>query len=199
MRRWLLRGTLVVVCAAPWGVAAAQDSTTASGGAYSMLTLGVSGGRAVADRPVDRYWSSSTAVRVDVHTRFHVGDIGLYVVTLPYAAYSAEQPDFRAWILAADWRFAPAAPMPIKPMISVSAGNYLTTFDGVETKGLAKESEIFVGGSVGVAARIYGGTHATATWTGLQVLTSTPIRSAFVTFGLAHTVATPRWMRTVFE
>ena len=199
MRPWLRRGTLILLGAAPLGVASAQDTTETTGGAYSTLTLGVSGGHAVADQPVDRYWSSSTAVRVDVHTQFHVGDVGLYVVTLPYTASSADQPDFRAWILAADWRFAPSAPMPVKPMISVSAGNYLTTFDGVETKGLAKESEIFVGGSVGVAVRIHGGTHATASWTGIQVLTSTPIRSAFLTFGLAQTMTTPRWMRRVLQ
>lgn len=192
------RGALLVVCAGPWH-AVVSCATAAAPAPYSTLTIGMSAGRSIHDGELDRYWSSATPLRLDVHTAFYAGEAGAFVLTLPYAARSREQPDYRAYAIGLDWRFAPAAHLPVHPVVSVSAGNYLMTFEGVTTKGLAKESEIFVGGSAGLAARVRRGTSITALATGLRVFTSTPIRTGFATVGISHRFTTPGWMRRVFE
>lgn len=199
MRLALAVGSCVSLSLVPHGRAIAQDSTAAAPPPYSTLTVGIAGGSEFAAGRLDRYWSSSAALRVDVHTGFHAGEVGAFALTVPYRARTDSQPDYRAYVIGLDWRFAPGATARLTPLVSVSAGNYLMVFDGVDVKGLARESEIFVGGSAGVAARIHGGTAVTLLVTGMQVLTSTPIRSAFVTAGISQRLATPRWLRGVLE
>lgn len=199
-RSSLLHAVLLLGIAAPVARAEAQDTTVAPARvAYSSVTAGISATRSIADGALEQYWDAGTGARVDVSTRFHVGEVGAFVVTLPYTARSTSQPDFRAFVIGVDWRVAAPRTWRVRPSVGVTAGDLLTTFDGVETKGLSKESEIFLGGTAGLALRVYGGSQITATATAIQVLTSTPIRTASVSVGLAHEFSTPRWLRGVIE
>lgn len=200
-RALLLHAVLLLGGAAgPFARVEAQDTTAApTSGTYSTVTAGISATRSIADGALGQYWDAGTGARVDVSTRFHVGDVGAFVVTIPYTARSVSQPDFRAFVIGLDWRVVAPRAWRVRPSIGITAGDLLTTFDGVETKGLSKESEIFLGGTAGLALRVHGGTHLTATATALQVLTSTPIHTASVSVGLAHEFSTPGWLRGVIE
>ena len=201
-RRSLLLHAVLLLggIAAPIADTEAQDTTVAPvGGTYSAVTVGISGARSIADGALEQYWDAGTGARVDISTRFHVGDVSAFVVTLPYTARSASQPDFRAFVIGVDWRVVAPRAWRVRPSIGITAGDLLTTFDGVETTGLSKESEIFLGGTAGLALRVHGGTQLTATATAIQALTSTPIRTASVSLGLAHEFSTPGWLRGVIE
>ncbi|HEU5174350.1 MAG TPA: hypothetical protein VFT96_06330 [Gemmatimonadaceae bacterium] len=200
-RALLLHAVLLLGGAAgPFACLQAQDTTVApAGGTYSTVTVALSAARSIADGALGPYWDAGTGARVDVSTRFHVGDVGAFVVTLPYTARSASQPDFRAFVIGVDWRVVAPRTWRVRPSIGITAGDLLTTFEGVETTGLSKESEIFLGGTAGLALRVHGGTQLTATATAIQALTSTPIRTASVSVGLAHEFSTPGWLRGVIE
>lgn len=166
---------------------------------YSSLDVGAGVTRVVSPGSLGTDWSASSGVRVDVHTPFHVGELGASVATMRFDARSTSQPDFRAWLLGLDWRVAVPSPRWIRPRVALTVGDFLTVFDGVEVKGMAKESEVFIGGLVDLEIPIAGATSATIALTGLQVLTSTPIRLGIASAGIAHSFATPRWMRRVIE
>ena len=196
----LLLGGIVAPVARTEAQDTTRDTTVAAPGrTYASVTVGISATRSVADGVLGQYWDAGTGARVDVSAPFHVGDVGAFVVTLPYTARSTSQPDFRAFVIGLDWRLVAPRAWPVRPSIGLTAGDLLTTFDGVETKGLSKESEIFLGGTAGLAVRVAGRTSVTATATAIQVLTSTPIRTTSVSVGLAHEFATPGWLRGVIE
>ena len=191
---------MVLASLSPLAEGRAQDSTRAPASpAYSTMSVGIAGGRTIDDGALADFWDSGTTLRLDVYTRFHRGDVGAWLLTLPWDARSAEQPDFRAYIFGLDWRFTRSVTRWLRPSASVSAGNFLSTFEGVETKGLKKESEIFIGASAGLAVGVTRATSLTATVTGINVFTSTPIRTTFATVGVSHGFATPDWLRGVFE
>lgn len=177
----------------------AQDSTRAPAAAYRTVSVALAVAAPIAEGALAPWWDAGRGVRLDVHVPFYVGEVGGWAMRVPYTAQADAQPDFDAWVVALEWRFSPFSTSRIRPHLGVSAGNFLTTFDGIETKGLAKESEILVGASGGLAVRVSGATSLSATLTGLQVLTSTPIRLGFATIGIAHTVRTPGWLRGVIE
>lgn len=177
----------------------AQDSTRASIAPYGTVTIGLSGAAPVAEGALAPWWDAGRGVRLDVHVPFYVGDVGAWAMRVPYTARADAQPDFDAYVVALEWRVSAFPTSRVRPHVAVSAGNFLTTFEGVDTKGLAKESEILVGASGGLALRVTGATSVTTSVTGLQVLTSTPIRLAFATIGIAHTLRTPGWLRGVIE
>lgn len=195
--RWYAAVLAATVVLAPR--ARAQAAAPEARTPYGTVTVALSGAQPVAEGALAPWWEAGRGLRLDVHVPFYVGDVGAWAMRVPYAARTDSQPDFDAYVVALEWRFAAPASWPVRPHAGVSAGNFLTTFDGVETKGLAKESEILVGASGGLTVRLAGATHLTAGVTGLQVLTSTPIRVAFATVGIAHTFRTPGWMRGVIE
>lgn len=190
--------------ASPFAGAGAQGATSSPVSMddeqpYGSLTIGASAARPLSDGALDRYWASGAGVRVNVSTRFHRGDIGAFAVTMPYTARADSQPDFRAYLIGVDWRMSAPARWRVRPSIGVDVGAMLSTFDGIEVKGLSKESEIFIGATAGLALRVFGRTWMTATGTGVQVLTSTPIRTSSLSLGVAQTFATPAWLRAVIE
>lgn len=192
---------LLAIClAAPAAELRAQDSAFAAPRRpYATLRIGAFGAHPLAPGSIDRYWDVGSGGGIAVHTPFHAGDIGAFVTVLPYRARTSSQPDFRAYVIGLDWRVAPPPDWRVRPIVSVNVGDFLTTFENVQTKGLAKESEIFFGGTAGLDVRVSGSTSVTAAVTGIQVLTSTPIRTAYGSVGVAHDIGTPRWLRRVIE
>jgi hypothetical protein len=200
----LLRALLTVAslaCAQATALQAQEPGpdSTVPRSPYSSLDAGIGVTRVVAPGSLGTDWDASSGVRVDVHTPFHVGELGASVSTMRFDARSTSQPDFRAWLIGIDWRVGIPSPRWIRPRLALTVGDFLTVFDGVEVKGMAKESEVFIGGSVDLEIPIAGATSATIALSGLQVLTSTPIRLGIASAGIAHSIATPRWMRKVIE
>jgi hypothetical protein len=197
------RGTWRVTALAATVVLAArgdaQEARRDAAAPYGSVTIALSAAQPVAEGALEPWWDAGRGVRLDVRIPFYVGDVGAWVMRVPYTARAETQPDFDAYVVALEWRFAPFATSRVRPWAGIGAGNFLTTFDGVETKGLGKESEILVEASGGVSLRVARATSVTAGVTGLQVLTSTPIRLAFATVGVSHTVRTPGWLRGVIE
>lgn len=190
---------LAAVLAAPGLPLHAQDADTAvNRRPYSTLSVSASGARAATSGRLDDFWEAGPGAQVTIHTPFHVGELGASLMSLRYRP-KGTQPAFRAYVIGLEWRLGLPSAGRIRPTVALAAGDFLTTFDGVETKGLAKESEIFAGGTAALALRLARGTEATLGVTGMQVLTSTPIRLAFVTAGISQTVGTPRWLRGVIE
>lgn len=177
----------------------APTDTAARRPPYSSLDVAVGGARVVAPGSLGADWRARDGVRAAVHTPFHVGELGASVSTMRFDARSDAQPDFRAYLIGLHWRLPVPAPAWIRPRVSVTAGDFLTIFDDVEVKGLAKESEVFLGGTVDLEFPLAGATSLTVGFTGMHVLTSTPIRLGIASAGVAHSFATPRWFRRVLE
>ena len=168
--------------------------------AYSTLTFGASAVGIASSGALDEYWTPGTGVRADAFTPFHVGEIGASLGTARFAARTADQPSFRAFLIALEWRFASRQPgWWIQPDASVAAGDFLTLYDGVDVKGLANESELYAGASVGAAVPLFRNTTLTARATALHVFTSTPIRLVTMSVGVAHTITTPGWIHGAIE
>lgn len=178
---------------------AAQAADSASNPPYSMLIIGASGVSAPTSGSLSARWRSRAGAGLEAYTPFHVGEVGAVLRTMRYDARTPDQPGFRAYLIGLDWRFAVARSSAVRPTVSVTAGDFLTVYDGDQPKGAGKESEIFVGAKAAVAIRIRGGTHATVGVTALQVLTSTPIRLTYATFGIAYALATPAWLRGALQ
>jgi hypothetical protein len=198
-----LRSLVALACAICMPSAVrAQDAPIDSAGKrapYSSLDVSVKGARVVSAGSLGADWRARDGVRMDVHAPFHVGELGVSVSTMRFDARAGAQPDFRAYLIGLDWRFAVPAPGWIRPRLSITAGDFLTIFDDVEVKGMAKESEVFVGGSIDVAFPVAGATSLTVGITGVRVLTSTPVRLGVASAGVAHSFTTPLWLRRVIE
>lgn len=178
----------------------AQDVTSPSQAApYASVTVAMSAAHQASSGRLEDYWNAGNGIRLDVHMPFHVGEAGVTGTTLRYEPRSAEQPGFRAIIVGASWRFPFAVARRLHPALSIEAGNFMTIFDGEQAKGLGKESEIYVGAGGSLRAAIAGGTSLTLGADARHVFTSTPLRLASLHAGVAHTFATPRWLRGVVE
>lgn len=177
----------------------AQAADSASIRPYSRVVIGASGVTPPASGSLSARWRSRAGAGVEVYTPFHLGEVGAVLRTMRYDSRSPDQPGFRAYVIGLDWRFAIARSNAVRPTVSLTAGDFLTVYDGDQPKGAGKESEIYVGANAAVAIRIHGGTHATAGVTGLQVLTSTPIRLTYATFGIAQALTSPAWLRGALQ
>lgn len=178
----------------------AQDAVARSADApYASVTVALSASRQASSGRLEDYWDAGSGARLDIHMPFHFGEAGITATTLRYDSRSPEQPGFRAILVGANWRFPLGASRRIRPSLAVEAGNFMTIFDGEQAKGLGKESEIYVGAGASLAIAIAGGTAITLGADARHVFTSTPVRLASVRAGVAHTFATPRWLRTVVE
>ena len=189
----------VVLLAVPSGLPAQAADRAAPVPPYSTHVIGASGVTPPGAAALSSGWASQAGAGVDVYTPFNVCELGAVLRTVRFRSRSAGLPAFRAYIVGLDWRFAVLRPAAVRPMVSVTAGDFLTVYDGDQPKGAGKESEIFVGATAAVAIRLVGATHAAIGVTGMQVLTSTPIRLTYATVGLAHTLATPGWLRGVLQ
>lgn len=178
---------------------AASEPSDAQGGPYSSVAVRVAGVRATSDGALAEWWESGNGGGIELHLPFYAGEIGGFAYTLPFVARGDSQPDFRAYLVALDWRFALPAPPWVRPSVSVAAGDFLNTYDGVTAKGLAKESEIFVAATVRLDAPVTRRTAVSASFVGAQVLTSTPLRLGVATVGVSHRIAAPAWLRRVLE
>ena len=192
----------VAYCAAGASVAPlhGQDSLATTGAApYSAVTIALSGVQPTGSGRLEDYWDAATGIRLDIHMPFHVGEAGLTATTLRYETRAAEQPGYRAIIIGANWRFPFGGVRRVQPALSVEAGNFMTIFDGEQAKGLGKESEIYIGAGAGLGVVLAGATSLTVGADARHVFTSTPVRLVSLRAGLAHTFATPRWLRAVIE
>lgn len=173
--------------------------TTTSPAPYSAVTVAVSGVRLATAGGLEEYWDAGNGIRLDVHMPFHIGEAGITASTLRHEARGPEQPGFRAIVVGASWRFPLGGARRLRPALAVEAGNYMTIFDGEQPKGLGKESEIYVGGGAALAIALARGTSLVFGADARHVFTSTPVRLGSLHAGLAHTFATPGWLRAVVE
>ncbi|MBA3890236.1 MAG: hypothetical protein H0X64_06875 [Gemmatimonadaceae bacterium] len=194
----VLAATLLLV-ADTTSLGAQAPASPHSRAPYSSLTVSVAASRQASSGRLDDYWDAGRGVRIDIHTPFYLGDAGLTATTLRYATRTASQPGFRAIVAGANWRFPIGTTARLRPALSVEAGNFMTIFDGDQPKGLGKESEIYAGGGASLGVAIAAGTAAVFGADARHVFTSTPIRMVSLHAGIAHTFATPGWLRAVIE
>lgn len=197
--RHALTAAVVALPVIPRGLSAQAPDSARAGHQYSTLLIGASGVTPPGSGALSSRWKPGAGAGIEVYTPFHVGELGAVARTMRYGSRSTDQPSFRAYIIGLDWRFPIARSAAVRPAVSVTAGDFLTVYDGEQPKGAGKESEIFIGATAAVAVRVVGQTYATLGIAGMQVLTSTPIRLAYATVGVAQALATPSWLRWVLQ
>jgi len=184
------------------GAAGSAGAQSARPAPYSTLTVRAGATDAIRSGRLATYWTTRPGAALEIRMPFHAGAIGASVQAVPFSARSGAtgaQPDFQSYLIGLDWQFERRLGGWLVPSLTLRAGDFLTVFEGVTTYGAGKESEIFVGGSAGLAIPLARGVHVAVAISGAQVLTATPIRLTYATVGVERAFATPRWMRRVLE
>lgn len=179
--------------------AVAGQQAVARARPYSAITVEAAGVHHLRTGSLAAYWDEQPGVSLGIHTPFHLGEIGVAARTARFESRAEGIPSFRSYVLGVDWRFTLPGTAWMQPDVSVTAGDFLTVYDGVQVKGAGKESEIFIGTTAGLRLALTRRTRVRAAVTALQVLTSTPIRLTQATLGASHTFGTPGWLMRVIE
>lgn len=187
------------VCTASTSLGAQAADSLSRARPYSTLTVELSGVQPVSSGSLASRWQPSHGIGVDVHTPFHIGELGATIRAVRYRSRAGTEPSFQSYLLGLDLRFPLAAMQSLRPTLSITAGDFLTIYDGVQSKGAGKESEIFIGANAAVALPLRRAAQARIGLTTLQVLTSTPIRLTYVTAGVTYSLATPAWLLRMLQ
>jgi hypothetical protein len=160
---------------------------------FSSFTISAHGGKDVGRDGLRDYWTLGAVRGVDVATPFHFGsEVGVFALALPYTTRSPERPDFSSWIVGAEWLY-PVVRGPVRLSLGIAAGDFLNSFPGFH------ESEFFAGGALRIVVPVHGRFALFARGSHTRVFTRRAISHTLVTAGGSASLATPAWLRPVFE
>lgn len=168
--------------------------------AFSRVELGA-GAMANVFRPgLDEFWGPAHGPMVRIATPFYAGRIAASVHTAVFEAFSTEQPDFKSRLVAVEWELVAGGLETVSGSAGVHVGAMLMHFDDSLTPiGNQKETELFIGGGVGLAWRLDGPFSIEAGAAHRKVLTHRPLHLTHLSLGLRYTAAMPGWARSILE
>jgi hypothetical protein len=175
------------------GVPVVEARAQADPPPFSSFTISVHGGKDVGSDGLRDYWTLGAVRGLDVATPFHFGsELALFALAVPYASRSPGRPDFSSWLAGAEWLY-PVVRGPVRLSVGVAAGDFLNSFPGFH------ESEFFAGGTVRIAVPVHRRFELFARGSRTHVFTRRPISHTVLTAGGSASLATPAWLRPLFE